>query len=83
MATASEQQSATSEEINRSMEQVASISAETAQGMAQSAHAVAELSRQTQVLQNLVNDLKGDKDHVSPGARRAVTSSTNSLLARR
>ena len=83
MATASEQQSATSEEINRSMEQVASISVETAQAMAQSAHAVAELSRQTQVLQNLVNDLKGDKDHVSPGTRRAVTGSTNSLLARR
>ena len=83
MATASEQQSATSEEINRSMEQVASISVETAQAMAQSAHAVAELSRQTQVLQNLVNDLKGDKDPVSPGTRRAVTGSTNSLLARR
>ncbi|WP_320170288.1 methyl-accepting chemotaxis protein [Maridesulfovibrio sp.] len=59
IATASEEQSATSEEINRSLAQVAEISSETAKAMDESAKAVDELARQAQVLQNLINQMKG------------------------
>lgn len=43
IATASEQQSAASDEINQSVEQVATIT-ETAQAMGHATHAVAELA---------------------------------------
>jgi methyl-accepting chemotaxis protein len=62
IATASEQQSSASEEINRSIEQVATISAETSQAMSQALHAVAALSEQTLVLQNLINALKSENN---------------------
>ena len=58
IATASEQQSAASEEINKSVEQVATISAETAQTMENAAHAVDGLAQQAQVLQGLIRDMK-------------------------
>nr|WP_291331461.1 methyl-accepting chemotaxis protein [Desulfovibrio sp.] len=58
IATASEQQSAASEEINRSVEQVASISEETAQAMEHASRAVADLAQQSQVLQGLIVEMK-------------------------
>lgn len=58
IATASEEQSATSEEINRSIEDVNRISSETSDGMRQSAQAVAELAHQSQVLKNLIDQMK-------------------------
>ncbi|MBG3875943.1 methyl-accepting chemotaxis protein [Desulfovibrio oxamicus] len=58
IATASEQQSAASEEINRAVEQVSAISAETAQAMREAAIAVNELANQSQVLKRLVEELK-------------------------
>ena len=58
IATASEQQSAASEEINQSVEQVATISSETAQAMEHASAAVSELLQQAQVLQKLVAELK-------------------------
>ena len=58
LATASEQQSATSEEINKSVEHIATISAETAQAMEQAAKAVSDLMQQTQILQQLIKDMK-------------------------
>ena len=58
IATASEQQSAASEEINQSVEQVANISAETAQAMVQAAGAVADLTQQSQSLQRVIEDMK-------------------------
>ena len=58
IAAASEQQSAASEEINKSVEQVANISAETAQTMENAAHAVDGLAQQSQVLQGLIRDMK-------------------------
>lgn len=58
IATASEQQSAASEEISHSTEQVATISAETAQAMEQAARAVAELAQQSQTLQRLIVEMK-------------------------
>jgi Methyl-accepting chemotaxis protein (MCP) signaling domain. len=58
IAAASEQQSATSEEINRSVEQVATISAETAQAMDHASKAVGALSQQAAALQGLIRDMK-------------------------
>ena len=60
IATASEQQSATSEEITRSMEQVASISEGTVNAMSQAAHAMTELAQQSQVLNNLISEMKSE-----------------------
>lgn len=58
IATASEQQSAASEEINHSVEQVATISSETAQAMEQASKAVTDLAQQAQILQGLIHDMK-------------------------
>ena len=58
IATASEQQSAASEEINHSVEQVATISSETAQAMEQASRAVADLAQQSQALQRLIGQMK-------------------------
>ncbi|MDK2954573.1 MAG: methyl-accepting chemotaxis protein [Desulfovibrionales bacterium] len=58
IATASEQQSAASEEINRSIEQIATISSETSQAMAQAEQAVVELADQANVLKGLIDEMK-------------------------
>ncbi len=58
IATASEQQSATSEEINRSVMEVNTISSETSQAMQEASQAVTELSRQAQELSTLIQDMK-------------------------
>ena len=58
IATASEQQSAASEEINHSVEQVAIISAETAQAMEHASRSVADLAQQSHSLQNLIVEMK-------------------------
>ncbi|WP_233489666.1 methyl-accepting chemotaxis protein [Solidesulfovibrio fructosivorans] len=54
IATASEEQSATCEEINRSIEGISRVSAETSDAMRQSANAVAELADQAQALKDLI-----------------------------
>lgn len=59
IASASEEQSATSEEIKRGVEDINRISSETADIMSRSAQAVRDLSQQATVLQQLVNDLQG------------------------
>ena len=58
IATASEEQSASSEEISRAVEQVATISAETAQAMNRASEAMAEMTRQAQVLRQLIGEMK-------------------------
>ena len=58
IATACEQQSAASEEINDSIVQVATISTQTAQTMEQASIAVVDLAQQSQSLQRLISDLK-------------------------
>nr|WP_231584016.1 methyl-accepting chemotaxis protein [Desulfovibrio sp. TomC] len=68
IATASEEQSATSEEINHSMEQVAAISSDTAQAMEHASLAVSELIKQTEVLQNLIVTLKSEGGIAAIGA---------------
>ena len=60
IATASEEQSATSEEINRSIEDVNRVSMETSDAMRQSAQAVGELANQAQVLKRLIDEMKSD-----------------------
>ena len=58
IATAAEQQSSTSEEINRAIGTVNHASQETAQAMAQASQAVADLSAQAQKLSALIGQLK-------------------------
>ena len=58
IATAAEEQSATSEEITRSLGQISSMAAETTIAMEQSAQAVLDLAQQAQELQQLVNKLR-------------------------
>jgi len=66
IATAAEEQSATSEEINRSVDEINAIASETAQGMNQSAQAISDLARQVSDLKELVTRMGGD------GARKKL-----------
>ncbi len=59
IAASSEEQSAASEQINRSVEEVNSISTENSQAMSQASLAVAELAEQTQVLHGLITEMRG------------------------
>ena len=54
IAAAAEEQSATSDEVNRSVEQINTISAETSAAMAQSAKAVTDMAAQAQELKKLI-----------------------------
>ncbi len=58
IATASEEQSATAEEINRAIAHVNSITQETVRGLNESATAVAELARQSESLMGLIEQMK-------------------------
>ncbi|GHV52120.1 hypothetical protein FACS1894206_00320 [Deltaproteobacteria bacterium] len=58
IATAAEEQSATSEEINRSIAEINTIVGETSEGMIQSSAAVQELSKVAQELRNVMDGLK-------------------------
>lgn len=58
IATASEQQSAASEEIRRTVGQAAVISTETAYILRQAGYAVGEMSTQARMLRQLVGELK-------------------------
>ncbi|MHC1790676.1 methyl-accepting chemotaxis protein [Solidesulfovibrio sp.] len=60
IATASEEQSAASEEINRSIADVSTISSETADIMQQADRAVGELADQVQALRELVAALQAE-----------------------
>ena len=60
IATAAEEQSATSEEINRSVDEINAIASETAQGMNQSARAISDLARQVSDLKELVTRMGGE-----------------------
>ena len=58
IATASEEQSAASEEINRSISTVNDMSRQTASAMAEAAKAVADLAAQAQSLTGLIQEMK-------------------------
>lgn len=58
IATASEQQSASSEEISRSITQVNTIAAETARAMEEAARAVSDLAGQARILTGLIEEMK-------------------------
>lgn len=60
IATASEEQSATSEEINRSIGQVNTIASTTATAMHEASQAVNELAAQAQQLQTMVVNMKAE-----------------------
>lgn len=76
IATASEEQSATSEEINRSIEDVNRVSIETSDAMRQSAQAVGELANQAQVLKRLIDEMKSDSSKT-----RAISASSPKKLS--
>ncbi|MDQ7834939.1 MAG: methyl-accepting chemotaxis protein [Humidesulfovibrio sp.] len=58
IATASEQQSAASEEISHTTDDINRIASETADAMNQSAHAVSDLSRLAQELKRIIRDMQ-------------------------
>lgn len=58
IATASEQQSATSDEINSAISQISHIAEETLQTMQEATDSVSDLATQSQVLTRLIEDLK-------------------------
>jgi methyl-accepting chemotaxis protein len=58
IATAAEEQSATSEEINHAIEEIHHVVGNTTDGMVQAASAVQELSRMAQELNRVMNELK-------------------------
>ncbi len=60
IATAAEEQSATSEEINRSVDEINHIAGSTAMGMENASQAVHELSDMALELQELLNKLRTD-----------------------
>jgi methyl-accepting chemotaxis protein len=60
IATAAEQQSATSEEINKSVEDISRISNDTASAMNRASSAVAEMTRQAQTLRALTDQLRSE-----------------------
>ncbi len=60
IATASEQQSSASEEINRNIDDVNRISSETTDAMRHSALAVGEMAQQAQALKALIDQMKAE-----------------------
>ena len=58
IATAAEEQSATSESINQSLNTVSEVSSDTASAMQEATDAVAELNTQTRQLTNLIGEMK-------------------------
>ncbi|RQD75315.1 methyl-accepting chemotaxis protein, partial [Desulfonatronospira sp. MSAO_Bac3] len=61
IATATEQQSTSSEEINASLEEISRLSSSTAEAMEHSDQAISELVKQVNMLQDLVRELKEEK----------------------
>ncbi|QLA15364.1 methyl-accepting chemotaxis protein [Desulfolutivibrio sulfoxidireducens] len=72
IATASEQQSAASEEINRSVNEINAIATEMAEGMEQSARAVSDLAAQAQTLNDLIARLHGGGEALPCSGQRAL-----------
>ena len=58
IATAAEEQSATSEEINRAINSISDIAAATDQAMSQCTAAIADLARQARDLEKLIAGLR-------------------------
>jgi len=73
IATASEQQSQASEEINRSIEDVNRVSSETLEGMRQSAEAVSTLANQASDLKELIRRMNSSGGE-SGGTLRALAA---------
>lgn len=82
IATASEQQSAASEEINRSIEAVSRISTETSGAMRQSAQAVVELADQSLILRDLIREMQA-QDTLDKGSAKMVGARARALPGKR
>lgn len=66
IAAASEEQSATSEQISRSIETISSVSAESAAGIQQIAQAIDEMNRLTENLRKITMKFKVNLEHINP-----------------
>jgi len=60
IATAAEEQSATSEEINRAIDEINTISAETAEGAREASQSVNDMTTQMEDLQHVIDELMND-----------------------
>ena len=81
IAAASEEQSAASEQIGRSIEEVDRISSETADAMGQSSKAVTELAELALVLKNLIVEMQAGEGDRSPSASPALPEGRPRLSA--
>jgi len=68
IATASEQQSATSEQISHSLDDINRVSLETSEAMRHSTQAIESLAHQANILERLLTDLKADDSASHVGA---------------
>ena len=82
IAAASEQQSAASDEINRSIEDINRISMETTEAMHQSSLAVGELANQSMVLSRLIEDMQAGGGS-NPAGQAALKSARGAQPTRR
>ncbi|WP_428562515.1 MAG: methyl-accepting chemotaxis protein [Solidesulfovibrio sp. DCME] len=77
IATAAEEQSATTEEINRNIMDISRISSETAEALRHSSQALSGLTEQTRMLRELIDEMQagdgGAKRLPAAGRRRALT----------
>ncbi|NDV19403.1 hypothetical protein GO013_08225 [Pseudodesulfovibrio sp. JC047] len=64
IATASEEQSAASEQINQAATEINTICSETAEGMGQATEAIMDLASQSVQLKTLINSLKNDQKDI-------------------
>ena len=83
IATASEQQSAASDEINRGVEDVNRISSETSDAMRQSSQAVGELAHPAQMLKTLIEEMKDGGGATSQAPRKALVAPPRRAIAQR
>ena len=75
IATAAEEQSATTEEINRSVTDISRIAAETAEVLSRSSQSLAELADQTRMLREVIDDMQSE----AGGDRRTFAGSGRAL----
>jgi methyl-accepting chemotaxis protein len=65
VASASEEQSATADQISKNIEAISNVTNESSAGIQQVARAAEDLNRLTEGLQNMINKFKLDEGHIS------------------
>ncbi len=83
IATAAEQQSATTDEINRSVMDISRIASETADALHQSSDALGGLADQTGMLNQLIQNMQSDTDMNSTNSMKSLPGKKIRALPRR